>query len=397
MTRDEKQDIIINDFITMVKEGGVGGAFQACTGFGKTTVGIKIAKRLSKDLSIHVVVPTVNLKEQWEKILAYNNIYNAKVFVINTYLSLREESRSCFFLILDEAHRYTNEDAKLFSTLLDRTYYVHVLPLSATFNKEQLEFMRLKGINVFATVTVEEAAMRGWVSRFTQYNLGVDLTEDEMERYTKASNIMKAHAPYLDGLDVFTIGKDKEALWRHCTTHGLDLKDVQMRLARFNGSSAARKAIVYGAQNKIEVCRDIVNLVNRKTIVFSETKKFSEEVYKSMKDVAVLYHSGLKEKEKLVALQNIKRNEVKAICAPKALDEGIDIPSLKCGVIASGTSVERQQIQRIGRVTRYVPNEFAIIVNLYAKNTIEETWVKKRQKNATNIRWINQITEIALI
>lgn len=396
MTRDDKQHHIIETYIGLVKAGRIGGALAACTGFGKTTIGIKIIQRLLPSHVVHVVVPTINLKDQWEKILQIHNIYNTKVYVVNSYLNLEDSERNCFFLILDEAHRYTNEEAKLFSTVLDRTKFNSVLLLSATFTQEQLEFMNAKDIGVFAHVTIEEASARGWVSRFIQYNLPVDLTDEEFEKYTKVSNIMKAHAPYFDGLDPFSAGKDKQALWQYCRENGLDYKDVQMRLARFNTSNAARKAIVYGAANKAKVCADLVNHIGKKSIVFSETKKFAEEVAKAIGETAVLYHSTLSEKQKALALSKIKQPDIKAICAPKALDEGIDIPELKCGIIASGTSVERQYVQRMGRVTRYVPNEIAIIVNLYAKGTIEETWVKKRQKNSNNIRWIEKVTDISV-
>lgn len=396
MTRDEKQANIIETYIGLVKSGRIGGALAACTGFGKTTVGVKIIQRLLPSYAVHVVVPTINLKDQWEKILEMTKIYNTKVYVVNSYLNLTPEERSCFFLILDEAHRYTNEEAKLFSTVLDRTSFNCVLPLSATFTAEQIEFMNSKDIVVFANVTIEEAAARGWVSRFIQYNLPVDLTDEELEKYTKASNIMKSHAPYIDGLDPFTANKDKQALWQHCRENGLDYKDVQMRLARFNSSNATRKAIIFGAENKAKICVELIKHIGKKSIVFSETKKFAEEVAEAIGSNAVLYHSTLSEKQKTLALTKIKQPEIKAICAPKALDEGIDIPELKCGIIASGTSVERQYVQRIGRVTRYVPNEIAIIINLYAKGTIEETWVKKRQKNSNNIRWIEKVTDISV-
>lgn len=346
-SRDIKQEENVNDFLSLVRNGAVGGALQACTGYGKTTVGLKIAQRLNKNFSIHIIVPTINLKDQWDEKITSLGLTNAAVFVVNTYITLPDEARNCFFLILDEAHRYTNEEAKLFSTVLDKTTFSSTLLLSATFSKEQLEFMASKGIHVFCTITIEEASARGWVSRYIQYNLKVKLTDEELEKYTKCSNIMKAHSPFLDGLDVFTAGKDKRALWQFCQDNGHDYKDIQMRLARFNVSSSARKAIVYGAVNKIEVCKEIVNHVGKKSIIFSETKKFAEDAYKSMQDVAVLYHSGLRDKQKTLALETIKLDKTKAICAPKALDEGIDIPSLKCGIIASGTSIDRQQIQRI--------------------------------------------------
>ena len=395
MDRNKKQKEIEDKFIEMVKGGAVGGALAACTGFGKTRVGMNITKRLKPEETVYVVVPTINLKNQWEELINLNKLVNKiTVFVVNTYVSLTDEERVCSFLILDEAHRYSNEDARYFSTVIDKTSFKWCLTLSATYTKEQLEFLDKKGIKVFSTITLQIASAYGWVSRFNQYNLPVELSDEESQKYEKANNIIKGHAPYLYGLDVFKDAKNKEKLLEHCRRNNLDYKDIQMRLARYNMASQMRKSVVYGAKNKIEVIPKIIKQVGKKAIVFSETKAFSELVHQSMPDISVLYHSTLTNKAKEKALNDIKSDNVKVICAPRALDEGVDIPSLKCGIIASGTSVERQSIQRIGRVTRFVPDEIAIIVNLYAIDTIEETWIKKRQKNMNNIRWITKIEEI---
>jgi len=395
MDRTLKQKEIEEDYIRLVKGGAVGGALAACTGFGKTRVGLNITKRLNPDETVHVIVPTLNLKTQWENLVIEHELQNPiKVYVVNTYVSLTKEERMCSFLILDEAHRYSNEDALYFSTVIEKTVFKWCLTLSATYTKEQLQFLEARGIRVFAVITLDMAAAHNWVSRFRQYNLALQFTSEESDKYTKASNILKHHAPYLYGLDVFKDAGNKQKLLEHCRANNLEYKDIQMRLARYNMASSMRKSVVYGASAKLEIIPKIVEHIDKKTIVFAETKAFVELVHKSMPDTSVLYHSTLANKAKEKALAAIKTDKIKAICAPKALDEGIDIPSLKCGIIASGTSVERQSIQRIGRVTRFVPNETAIIVNLYMKDSIEETWVKKRQKNMGNIRWITKIEEI---
>jgi len=348
MDRTLKQKEIEEDYINLVKRGAVGGALAACTGFGKTRVGLNITKRLNPEELIHVIVPTINLKEQWEELIIEHEIKNTiKVYVINTYVNLPAEERSCSFLLVDEAHRISNEDAVYFSTLIDKTSFKWILCLSATYTREQLDFLAVRGINVFATITMEQAAMHGWVSRFRQYNLAVVFTDEEKEKYANAHKVMTYNASYLHGLDVFNVGKDKVALFNHCRNNGLDFKDVQKRLALYNRANAVRKSIVYGAKSKIEVIPKIIECVGKKTIVFAETKAFVEAVHKSMPDTSVLFHGSLANKAKEKALEAIKTNAIKAICAPRALDEGIDIPSLKCGIIASGTSVERQAIQRI--------------------------------------------------
>jgi superfamily II DNA or RNA helicase len=61
----------------------------------------------------------------------------------------------------------------------------------------------------------------------------------------------------------------------------------------------------------------------------------------------------------------------------KALDEGFDIEGIELGIIASYTSSSRQNIQRTGRAIRYLRGKFAVVVNLYIKDTQEKTWLKR--------------------
>jgi superfamily II DNA or RNA helicase len=393
MTRDEKQDKVVEDIVNVYKAGGTGAAIQACTGFGKTMCGIKTLKRFSAEKSTHVVVPRIPLKEQWEEELRKHcPRHNVEVFVINTYLA---EDRQCDFLILDEAHRYSNDEAEWFNTVIDKTSYSANLCLSATFTTDQLLFLSSRGISVVANISIHEATIHGWVSRSIQYNLSVSFTPEEQEEYTKMDNIMRAHSPYFDGLDPYSANKDKLALARYCNDNGLDYKDVQMRIARWTMANGKRKSLVYGAANKIAIIPSIIQHIGKKAIVFSETKIFAETVQKSTAPISTFYHSGLGAKAKLKALSDIKDDTVKIICAARALDEGVDVPSLKCAIIASGTSVERQQIQRIGRVNRFITDDdIAIIINLYVEDTIELSWLKKRQKSMPNIRWIQSVSQI---
>ncbi len=393
MTRDEKQDDIVKSVIGVFVQGGIGAAVEACTGFGKTMCGIKTVKKFNPDKVTHVVVPRIPLKDQWEQEIKKHNLkHKIEVYVINTYLS---EQRQCDFLLVDEAHRISNDEAEWFNTLLDNNIFSHCLCLSATFTSDQLLFLSSRGIPVVASVSIHEAVVNKWVSKYVQYNLAVSFTPEEQEKYTKMDNIMRAHSPYFDGLDPYKASKDKLALARYCIDNGLDLKDVQMRLARWNMANAQRKALVYGAVNKVNIIPSIIRHIGKKTIIFSETKKYAEAVQKLMPTTSTFYHSGLSTKAKLKALNDIKDNSVYAICAAKALDEGVDVPSLKCGIIASGTSVERQQIQRIGRTNRFTSdNDIAIIINLYVNDTMEINWLKKRQKTMPNIRWIQTVDQI---
>jgi len=98
-----------------------------------------------------------------------------------------------------------------------------------------------------------------------------------------------------------------------------------------------------------------------------------------------------------LALTKFEAGEVQVLCTAKALDEGFNVENIECAIICSASSKRRQMVQRMGRSLRFVKNKTAKILNIYIKNTQDETWLRKRQKGDTNIRWISDINQIVTL
>ncbi len=112
-------------------EAGRRGTLEAVTGFGKTFVALLILQEMNDKLPTGqalVVVPTQNLKQQWEDSLAEMHITGATVMVINTAVKMEHDVD---LLILDEIHNYTSD---VFSSIFGITEYRPTLGLTATLN-----------------------------------------------------------------------------------------------------------------------------------------------------------------------------------------------------------------------------------------------------------------------
>jgi len=88
------------------------------------------------------------------------------------------------------------------------------------------------------------------------------------------------------------------------------------------------------------------------------------------------------------------QDKIRVINTAKSLDEGFDISGIELAIICSGTSSERQDLQRTGRAIRYSDGKLGMIINLYIKNTQDEKWLKARQKKNENIVYVKNIDEI---
>ena len=86
-------------------KAGRKGTLEAVTGFGKTFVALLILQDMNERMPTGkalIIVPTQNLKQQWEEQITNLHITNAHVMVINSAVKMEH---NCDLLILDEIHK----------------------------------------------------------------------------------------------------------------------------------------------------------------------------------------------------------------------------------------------------------------------------------------------------
>jgi superfamily II DNA or RNA helicase len=93
-------------------------------------------------------------------------------------------------------------------------------------------------------------------------------------------------------------------------------------------------------------------------------------------------------------INDFEDGKFKVLCTAKALDEGFNVEGIEMAIICSGTSKLRNRIQRMGRTLRFKPGKVARVINLYIKDSQEESWLRKSQKGEGNIEWIDSIDQI---
>ena len=74
----------------------------------------------------------------------------------------------------------------------------------------------------------------------------------------------------------------------------------------------------------------------------------------------LLLNTGRKERE--LILSGYERGDYRAIIANRVLNEGIDVPAAKVGIVIGGTGSPSEAIQRLGRVLRKRKLETANLV-----------------------------------
>jgi superfamily II DNA or RNA helicase len=95
--------------------------------------------------------------------------------------------------------------------------------------------------------------------------------------------------------------------------------------------------------------------------------------------------------ERKDVLLGFKEGRYLAIVTSKVLDEGVDVPDAKLGIIVSGTGSGREYIQRLGRLLRpgmtshEGTNQKAKLIEIISSNTREIGTSERRKKALSRI------------
>jgi superfamily II DNA or RNA helicase len=371
------------------------GTLEAVTGFGKTYVGILLLLEMNQkrpDRIAIVVVPRIPLKKQWEALIKAHGIKNTTIFVINTAVKV---PRTCDLLILDEVHNYA---APSFIKVMKSIKRKFLLGLTATLERNDQRHNLLKHVcPILDTVTMEEALREGYVSSFSIYNLGIELNEREQRLYNDVDEKFKKFFRVFGNDFHLAMQCSIDPVMRNMYANRMKMDPDYVNLAAINFGRYMnlRKRIVYSLDSKAEAILKLIDgLPARKIVIFSETVNFLEKLKKRVTKETGIYHSNMTPKARTKVLKDFVGNKFKILLSARALDEGLDVEDIDCIIVASGSSSKRQDIQRTGRGIRFLEGKDALVINLYAKDTVDLNWLKSRQEKNVPPKWVYSVDAI---
>ena len=394
-SRDKRQIGIFQSW----KENSKKGIVKAATGFGKTRIGL-MAESESK--SCLVVTPTNYLEKYWN-----DQISKGEAVTVHSILTRAEQGETFTpeLLILDEVHSYTSPE---FKKVFDIVKFDHILGLTATFREsEESNNFLLSHAPVIAEVTLEECLENGWVSELTTYNLGLELSERDRRYYRDLSaKFRKYYSTFSFKFDLaMSCLKNKRVRQKLAQELRWDEHLIKIHAINFSKNMQERKKFLYNASSLLDVTKDIIEkFPDKKIITFSESTKFADRLYKEIPDSSV-YHGNLetliingkkygKVRRKRQAIYEFENDITKRLHTARALNVGYNVENADMAILTSFVSTVLDSLQRTGRILRYVPGKRAIEINLYFKKTRSEEWLKQKQKQTPNVKWIDSIHEI---
>ena len=362
--------------ITAWCEAGYQGILEMATGSGKTITAMICAHRLyerEKPLLIVVAAPYIPLIQQWYdeispfglKAVNLTEAYGAKgratelnrlkrrlrfgssdiEIVIVSHKTLctdgfKDELKKfdCkTLLIADEVHNLGSE-----GFITDPPdFFDYRLGLSATPIRQYDEEGTEQLLDFFSPIvfqfTLEEAIGRCLVG-YEYYVHPVELTEDEMEEWYELTEKIGKNAWRQEDSDaddeyLMKLLRDRRALLENAENKIAVLEDVLTQREDFE---RLQHTLIYTSDKAPEQLKDVNALLNRHSILFHQ-----------------LTHEETKDREKTAQIiQSFQEGTLRILTAKRVLDEGVNIPQIEKAFILASTTVERQWVQRRGRLLR---------------------------------------------
>ncbi len=384
------------DALNAWERHGGRGVVEAVTGTGKTMVGVAAAlDELDRRGQVVVVVPTVELQHQWVAELELRlpagegvgrmgagtgdslATHDVLVAVVNSARAFDlRPIRQGGLLVADECHRYGSAVNQL---ALD-TRFRRRLGLSATYAREDngnLAWLDPYFGGTCFRLGYARAVGEGVTARFTVTLVGVLFAPGEQAGYDELTELMvrlRARLIQQHGLPPEPFEAFIQAVSSLADGDGPGsgvaraYRQAMLERRRLLADTPAKDAAL--ALLAPAACHA------DRTIIFTQSIAASERASRVLGgcglDVGVM-HSLLAHTDRRNTLRRFATGELKALSAPRVLDEGIDVPAADLAVIVGASRSRRQMIQRMGRVLRRKPDgRHARFAVLFVEGTIED-------------------------
>lgn len=343
--RDEIQKKAL-DLLIDKERAGVG----ITMGGGKTLIGLKhMAHFYSPRAKFLVVAPKKTIFTEWtSQAEKYDLEHLLGSIDFTTYLSLPKQSFEYDVVYLDECHSLLNTHMYWLSN-----YKGRIVGLTGTpprYDSSEKGVM----VNMFCPIVYEYKTDKAVEDKIlNDYNIIVHMLPMDALKTMKMEK---------NGKHWYTSEQESYNYWTNRVMNANSPKERQIM-------SIMRMKQIMAYPSKEHYVKKLMDTINDKLIIFANTQEQAD------KFGVASYHSNNPDSEE--NLEKFKKGDILDLACVLQLNEGVNIPYLRSGIIMHAYGNERKASQRIGRLLRLNPTETSTVHILCYKDTVDEVWVKQ--------------------
>lgn len=326
-------------------------------GVGKTLIGLKYLDSLHSSFMFKkylVVAPKVSIFQSWKDECTKHGLTHLIPHIeFVTYRSLPSAESDYDVVILDECH-----SLKFTHDYWLATFSGKILGLTGTPPRYKTS-EKGRMVNTYCPIQytyLTDTAVDDEI--LNDYKIVVHMLPLSAERNMKVKK--------KDGTFFMNSEQKAYAYWTDQLRKIMSPKETQMK-------RIMRMKAMMAFPTKEKYAKELLEMMHEKCIVFCNTTEQADWVCKDS------YHS--KNPDSADNLEKFKTGSISKLSCVQQLNEGVNIPNLKSGIILHSYSNERQSSQRIGRLLRLNPDDKSTIHILAYKDTVDVDWVAEALKD----------------
>ena len=350
------------------------------TGTGKTFAAMLAIKKVGRPAI--VVTPTIDLLNQWHWELSQafggtiglmgGGDYDIQPLTVTTYdsayIHLERWGNKFGLLVFDECHHLPGP-----TYAMAAIGSIAPFRLGLTATPERADGMDdvypgLIGPIVYRREIKELSG--DFLAAYRTERIYVSLSEDEQQRYQKNRDIYKQFVAdrniSMGGPNgwqrfIFEASRSKEG-WEAFRAYR-----EQKRLERAAGA-------------KLKKLEELLekHAIDR-ILIFTADNATVYAIARQYLVPAITHQTKARERKQI--LERFHSGEYSVVVTSQVLNEGVDVPAANVGIVLSGTSTIRENVQRLGRLLRKRPDKQAVLYELVARGTTEEFSSERRRQH----------------
>jgi superfamily II DNA or RNA helicase len=333
------------------------------TGVGKTLVGLTHMDRNTTPLmKCLVVAPKKAIFQSWkDDAVKFDKHHLLGRIVFTTYLSLNKHDPNDYDVVyLDEMHSLLDSHRGFLQLFKGKILGLTGTPPKRDYSEKGKLVQEF--CPVVFTFKADDAIENGILNDYKIVVHELRLSKEKNYQVTMKNK---------------TYMTDEESNYVYWSRR-LDVGSGSLHMLR-----VMRMKALMEYPTKEKYAKLLFDSIESKCILFANTQAQADKLCDHS------YHSNNPKSEE--NLLKFKDGEITKLSTVLQLNEGVNIPNLKQGIIMHAYGNERKAAQRIGRLLRLNPDDKAIVHILCYMDTVDEKWVKDALEgfDQTKIMWKN--------
>lgn len=350
------------------------------TGTGKTFAAILAIQKAARPTL--VVTPTIDLLNQWHWELSQafggtvglmgGGDYDVQPLTVTTYdsayIHLERWGNRFGLIVFDECHHLPGPTYAMSAVGSIAPFRLGLTATPERADGMEAAYSELIGPIIYRREIKELSG--DFLAEYQTQRIYVDLSADEQEQYRKARET------YRQFLSESGISISGPSGWQRFIQEASRSQNGWTAFNAFRESKRLERA----AGAKLKKLEELLeHHAADRIIIFTADNATVYQIARSYLVPAITHQTKTRERKQI--LERFHSGEYSIVVTSQVLNEGVDVPSANVGIVLSGTSTIRENVQRLGRLLRKQRDKQAILYELVARGTTEEFASERRRQH----------------